>query len=180
MGQICGSRITGMGCNFMGVLFLSRWLPGSGLCKRRVHQGQAAIWGEALSPPVSETGMQIVTALERWHGTSLPRLGICSSSAFLFPILCIPFPHTHLFVSGCIFCFFFFQLHSFSCFFLFLSRPFLFRSSFLVLSGPSGPLDFSFLVLLEMELGFSCEQIDNWQLMGRWLHNALCIVAKHR
>lgn len=153
MGQICCSRITGKGCNFLGVLFLSRRLPGSGLCKSRVHQGQAAIWGEALSPPVSETGMQIVTALERWHGASLPRFGICSSSAFLFPMLFTPPPWPPFCISGCVFCFFFLKLHSFSWFFLLLSRPFLFRSSFFVSCGPGGPLDFSSLALLEIEFG---------------------------
>lgn len=82
MGQICGSPIKGMGCSFMGVLFLSQCLRGSGLCNSSVHQGQAAIW-ERFSVLLPQTGMQIATALGRWCRESLPRFGICFSTTFL-------------------------------------------------------------------------------------------------
>lgn len=78
----------------------------AGLCKSREHQGQTAIWGEAPSPPASETGMQIVTALERWHRALLHRSEICSSSAFPFPMLFTPSLHCPFCISVCIFYFF--------------------------------------------------------------------------
>lgn len=91
MGQICGSPIKGMGCNFMGVLFLCQCLHGSGLCNSSVHQGQAAIW-ERFSVLLPQTGMQIATALGRCCRESLPRFGICSSATFLSCALIAFFP----------------------------------------------------------------------------------------
>lgn len=166
MGQIRDSRVTGMGCNLMGVLFLSRWLPGPGLCKRREHQGQAASW-ERL--PVLLSPRQGCRLEQLWKGGAghrCPDLESVPVLHFSFPSSShLPPTHTFLY-SRLHLLLFFFQLHSFSCFFLFLSRPFLFRSSFLVLSGPGGPLHFSFLALLEMDFGLSCKQIGRRQLTG--------------
>lgn len=81
MGQTCGSLSTGMGCDFMSALFLSLWLSRSGLCASRVLQSQAAICGEAPSLWNRDTDCN------SFGKVSLPRLGICSSSAFLFPVL---------------------------------------------------------------------------------------------
>lgn len=119
MGQICGSPIKGMGCNFMGVLFLSRSLRGSGLCNSSVHQGQAAIW-ERFSVLLPQTGMQIATALGRWCRESLPRFGICSSTTFLSCALIAFFFFSYTFLYFRLhLCLFFFSLliHIFiSCF----------------------------------------------------------------
>lgn len=128
MGQICGSPIKGMGCSFMGVLFLSQCLRGSGLCNSSVHQGQAAIW-ERFSVLLPQTGMQIATALGRWCRESLPRFGICFSTTFLSCALnAFFFSPLSFCISGCIFWVFFPPdpyLYFLLCF-----RAVLFRCSF--------------------------------------------------
>lgn len=159
MGQSCGSPIKGMGCNFMGVLFLSQCLPGSGLCNRSVHQGQAAIWGVFLSPPASEAGMQIATALERWRGELLPRFGICSTSTFLFSVLFMlpPTPFVFQAASSA-----FLNSRSKSVFSVSLWAVAVYIFFFFVLCGPGGTR-LLFLALPEVEFGLSYKHVSRWQ-----------------
>lgn len=139
MGQICGSPIKGMGCSFMGVLFLSQCLRGSGLCNSSVHQGQAAIW-ERFSVLLPQTGMQIATALGRWCRESLPRFGICFSTTFLSYAF---FPPLSFCISGCIF-WFFFPSWSISLFLALLQGSSVQMFLFFVSFGAGGPLGWFF------------------------------------
>lgn len=118
MGWIRRSRVTRTGLKFLGVL---RLCPGLG-CVRggrtKVRRGES----RRVLPPLPQR-----CGLERFAevaGASLPRRAISSHSPFLLPILFPPFPpHTPFCISSCLFCSFFFQLHSSSSSSPFLSRP---------------------------------------------------------
>lgn len=91
MGQIHGSRIVRTGSKFMGVLCLCRWLRGSALCKRRVHQGQAPV---LLSVPQGCRLEQLREAGGRHHCPDVESVPVLR---FSFPFSSHLSPH-HLFV----------------------------------------------------------------------------------